>query len=371
MKLPRDPQFCVLILFSLFLTVSEAKCQSHFTDDLKLTATYHYGYVLPEYSYFLYIVDAPIKSVGLSFSKATTGKNDWEKLYNYPEYGISLLYSTLGSDRVFGREIAIVPFFHLNMISRKHFNFFNETGIGLGYVTKHFDFENNYENIAVGSHLNLHFNLKFGVNYEAFKNVILNAGLSFDHFSNGNTQNPNIGINFVTAYSGVSYRLGNENPRQNADLSPFQKSWNYELIASVGAKRSRGVLESDLFYTSSFTFEAKWNIRRSLRLGAGADVFYDPSTKTEMESTNNSSYQSADDFRSGIHLSQEFVYSRLSLILQEGFYIGLTDQVNHKPVYNRGIVRMQVSKRSFVQLAMKSHLNILDYPELGFGMKWK
>lgn len=371
MRLSKNSLLRLSVIFCVVFISTETKCQERFTDNLKLSAHCQYGYVLPEYDYFLYLANAPMRSVSLNFSKTTLGKTDFERLYNYPEYGISFIYSTLGNDDIFGRELAIVPYYHLKIVSRNRFNLYNELGFGLAYVTKVFDFENNYRNIAVGSHFNLHFNLKFGVNYRLYEKIIVNAGLCFDHFSNANTENPNIGINYGSAFAGVGYLLGRETPKQTGALTPHKREVNYELIGSFGAKRTRGVLESGWFYTGSLTIETKWSWLRALRLGGGIDVFFDPSAKTEIERQNRTDYQPSDNLRSGIHFSQEFVYSKLSLILQEGFYLGLTDQVDHEPMYNRGIIRVQVGQHTFVQLSMKSHLVVLDYPELGFGMKWK
>jgi hypothetical protein len=363
-------RFILLLLsFSVGL-LSEGLGQSNVSDNASVTAYYHFGYVLPEYSNFIYIVEKPVRAFSLNFSKKTRGKNDWEKIYNYPEYGIALFYSTLGNDKIHGREFAVNPYCHLNIISRQRFNFFNETAFGLGYITKRFDPETNYLNIAVGSHVNLHFSLKFGVNYLLFDKLRLNAGLSFDHFSNANSKNPNLGINSTTSFVGLSYPLGKITPVIEHELTPYKKSIGYELVGSIGTKRSRGVLQSGLYYTGSLTFETKWKPLRAIHFGVGVDLFYDPSTKTEMEATGNFGYKKSNDLRTGIHLSQEFIYSRLSLILQQGFYLGLTDSVSDRKMYNRGIVRVSLSDRMFVQLAMKSHLNILDYPELGLGLKW-
>jgi hypothetical protein len=370
-KSPKNPLFRLVVILCVAATCTETKCQQRFTDNLKLTAHYQYGYVLPEYDYFLYMVNAPMQSFTLSFSKTTLGKTDFERLYNYPEYGISLIYSTLGNDDIFGREIAVVPYYHLKIISRDRFNLYHELGLGFGYVTKVFDFESNYRNMAVGSHLNFHFNLKLGANYEVYKKTIVNAGVSFDHFSNANAQNPNIGINYASAFVGLGFLLGRETPKQVGELAVHHRALKYELIGSVGAKRTRGVLESGVFYTGSLTFETKWSFLRALHLGAGVDAFFDPSAKTEIESQNRTDYQYSYNFTSGIHISQEFIYSRLSLILQEGFYLGLTNQVEQEPMYHRGIVRFQVGKRAFVQLAMKSHWVVLDFAEFGFGMKWR
>jgi opacity protein-like surface antigen len=358
-------------ILCLVASYSDSAGQQRFSDDLKLTAHYQIGYVVPEYDYFIYLANAPAQAFTLSLSKATTGKTDFERLYNYPEFGVSFTYATLGNDDVFGREFAIVPYYHLKIVSRKRFNFYNELGFGLGYVTRKFDFGDNYQNIAVGSHLNLHFNLKLGANYRVSKNVLVNTGVSFDHFSNANTHNPNIGINYASVFAGVGYVLGQETPKQVGELAPHRRELGYALIGSAGAKRTRGVLVSDWFYTASLSFETKWSLLRVLHLGAGADMFYDPSAQTEIESQQRTDYQPSADFTTGIHLSQEFIYSRLSLIFQEGFYLGLKDQVNHETMYHRGIVRFRVGKQAFVQFSMKTHWVVLDYPEFGFGMKWK
>ncbi|MFN6015579.1 MAG: hypothetical protein ACK47F_12895, partial [Flavobacteriales bacterium] len=78
-------------------------------------------------------------------------------------------------------------------------------------------------------------------------------------------------------------------------------------------------------------------------------------------------YKPIYDYRTGIHLSQEFVYDRFSFILQEGFYIGLIDRVDNSFMYNRAMLRWKLNKNWLINISMRSHLHILDYPELGIG----
>jgi hypothetical protein len=289
-------------------------------------------------------------------------------LYNYPEYGVSVFYTTLGNDQVNGREFGLFPFFRLNIISKNRFNLYNQIGTGLSYVTRKFDLQNNYLNVAIGSNLNIHFNFKLGVSYQVVKKMQLQSGLSFDHLSNGNLSEPNLGLNSLTAYAGIGYFIGQQSEKKKLEIEPYTSSHHLEFIYSVGGKHPRS-LNSKLYFTSSATFEYKWEPFRVLHLGVGADLFYDTSTGAEMQASNLM-YKAVDDFRTGLHLSQEFVYNRLSLIIQEGFYMILTDQVNHYPMYNRGVVRYRPTEKFFFQLSMKSHLNILDYPEIGLGLRW-
>lgn len=358
-----------LFLVAFFALIFRLSSQNQFSDNLRISANYHYGFVVPEYQSFNYVVNDDVNSINLNISKKTIGKNDWEQLYNYPELGFSLFYSTLGNDVINGREISFYPFFKLTSVSLQKFSLCNQIGVGISYVTKKFDLKKNYQNIAVGSNLNIHFNYKMDLNYQILKKIQLQSGLSFDHFSNGNLKEPNLGINYLTFYAGFGYLLGNQAEAQIRESGPYQKKNSYEFIYSFGGKHTRA-LQEKFYLTSSATLEFKWEPSRIFHTGIGADLFYDSSTKIEMTALKSAAYKELYDFRSGIHISQEFVYNRVSLILQEGIYLLLTDQVNQRIMYNRGIVRYKLSSHFLLSIAMKSHLHILDYPEFGVGYKW-
>jgi hypothetical protein len=365
---------CVLISIYSFCLVSgqDNKIdhqQTHFFDNLFVTAIARKGFALPEYEYFLYTIDDYVQSVGLTVSRRTTGKNDWEQIYGFPEYGISLFYSTLGNDMVYGREIALYPFFKLHILSRNRFSFDSQIGLGLSYVTKKFDMEENYRNIAVGSHLNIHFNFGLDFNYLLMKKYRLYAGISFDHLSNGNLQEPNIGINSLTSYLGLGYLVGKSYQPPLHPLKPHWKDFDFEFVYYIGGKYTRAY-QSIFYFTSSGTVELKYEPFRVLHVGIGADIFYDSSTEREMTVLQLGEYKENYDFRSGIHLSQEIVYNRMSLIIQEGIYLLLTDHVKHNTMYNRGIIRYYITDHIMVNISMKSHLHVLDYPELGFGYRF-
>ena len=340
-----------------------------FVDDLYITPAFHAGFVLPEYPYFLLMTEDHVQSADLNMAKKTTGKNDWEQIYGYPEYGLSLFYSTLGNDKVFGREFALYPFFSYPIFSNNRFGFFNQIGLGISYVNRKFDLEENYRNIVIGSNLNIHFNFRLDFRVQVIKHYYLHTGLSFDHLSNANMQEPNIGINYVTSYAGIGYQLGNNTRPEDHELKPHSRDFSWELTCAFGGKRTRA-FQSTLFYTSSGTVEFKWKPYRAFHIGAGADLFYDSSTETEMLALDLTDYEPYYDFRTGIHISEEIVYSKISLIVQEGIYLFLTDKVNHKTMYNRGIVRYAISDHILVSISMKSHLHILDYPELGLGFRF-
>lgn len=349
--------------------LNKAQSQQKFTDNLKLGLNYHRGYNLPEYSSFLLKVNDPIQAIDLTISKETKGNTAWEQLFNYPEYGLSLFYSTLGDAEVFGNELALTYFFKIYLLDRDKFKMYNRIGIGLSYVTKKYDPETNPSNIAVGSNLNIHFNAQFGAAYELTKKVNLNAGLSFDHLSNANTSEPNIGMNSLTAFAGLSYYLGKRTERKLIELPKHEPKNRLYLFGSIGGKHLRS-LSGEYFLTNSLSLEYVRESGRIFHIGAGVDVFYDTSVKTFLEDEGKS-FTAQDNFQTGVHISQTLRYNRFSLSLQQGIYVGLTNKVEDKVMYNRGIIKYNFSDNMSVRLAMKSHLHILDYPEIGIGIKLK
>lgn len=356
-----------IIIFGFISAYAEA--QFRLNDEVYLRANYHYGFVLPEYQHFIYIVNDNISSLELSLSKQTTGENYWQQLYNYPEFGISLFHSTLGNDVVFGRETGFYPYFITHIISGKKLQLNNQIGIGLSYVSKKFDLEENFQNVSVGSRINMHFNFEMGLKYQLFDKIFINSGIAFNHFSNANFQEPNLGINSLTFYGGLSYLAGNKINKTTQKISPHEPYNEFNVIYSIGGKHI-GALQSDVYFTSSLSFECKRRLFRVFNLGIGTDLFYDSGTKIEMKANGNDDTCTSDDFRSGIHLSEEFVYNKMSIIIQEGLYLFLPDKVNHNIMYNRAIFRYKISSRFSINISMKSHLHILDYPELGFGYHW-
>ena len=368
-ELSKNRKYYGLLTTVLFCSITfQIQAQNKFSDNLKLQVNYHFGVALPEYEFLTYIIDDYVQSVDISLIKETIGKNYWQQIFKYPEYGVSLYYSTLGNNEILGKEIALTGFFRVNFISRSRFRFYNRTGAGFSYVSRKFDFDDNFLNVAVGSHFNMHFNFRLGVNFSLSEKIELNTGLSFDHFSNANISEPNLGLNNLSAYGGLSYRLGQKIEKKKHEIPDHIKKFNIETFLSIGAKHTRA-LTSKTFLTSSAAFEINWELLRTFRLGTGVDLFYDSSVKTQMED-DGQDYKSAYSFQSGIHLSQALVYNRCSIILQEGIYVFLLNHLNNKRMYNRLIFKYMITEYLSVRIAMKSHLHILDYPELGVGYKF-
>jgi hypothetical protein len=331
-----------------------------------LSLEYGYGALIPEYQFVNAIVEKNIQQIELSILKKTYGTNFWQKKYNYPQFGLSLFATSLGNKQVFGNEFALYPFVTFSSHPSKKFHLENKLGLGLGYATKRFELNENYQNIAVGSFINVHFNYQFSFVYELNSKIALKSSLNFHHFSNANMKEPNLGLNLVSSSIGLSKSISKQKTLLQPEYPIFNPKNEFLFILSLGGKHTRA-LQSDVFLTSSFAFDYNRKISHIFSFGVGLDGFYDSSTEVEMGINENSKFSKKDNFRTGLHISQEFVYNKFSFLLQEGIYIGLLDKVSESFFYNKVILRYKCTNFLALQAAVKSHLHILEFPEFGIS----
>ncbi len=355
----------VILLLAVILN-TQVKSQTKITDNLHIKADFHYGWLLPEYNLFNYFTNDAIKGLKISLQKDLTGEKIWEMVYKYPTTGISAYYGSLGNDRVFGRVASVSPFISLPLYRKNNLSVYSKTEVGIAYVSEKFDIKNNFHNIAIGSNFNVWFSENIDLYYRINDKISLSAGTSFGHFSNANFAEPNLGLNFWTFYSGIDYYLTKKTKKITDKIPDFIQKNEFAFIIAGSGKHTRRFADR-LYFAGSLSAEYKRILGYKGALGAGLDLFYDTSIPDEMRKAGIPEIQEIYKLKSGIHLSQELIIGKLSLIIQEGFYILLTDKLNNQIMYNRGIVRYKISKNLFANLAMKTNLWVLDVAELGLG----
>ena len=202
--------------------------------------------------------------------------------------------------------------------------------------------------------------------YKASEKFNFLAGTAFGHFSNGNMAEPNLGLNFWTFYSGLDYYITKQTENIVKEVPDFKSGNEFAFIVAGGAKHTRRFAEK-VYFAGSFSGEYRRILGYKGALGTGADFFYDASIPDEMQRAEITEIKDIYKIKTGIHFSQELIVGNLSLIVQEGFYVGFTDKLNNQLMYNRGIVRYRIFDKIFVNLAMKTNLWVLDVAELGLG----
>lgn len=326
------------------------------------------GVLLPEYGFMSLQSSEFISGAEINVRYQTSGKTIWERMYRKPAVGFSAYWSTLGSAEYYGQQFALYPYYALNLIRKNRFRFDYQMGVGAAYVTRKFHQTDNYQNVAIGSHVNIHFHADLVTAFRLNDRNYLEAGLSFAHVSNANLSEPNVGLNWSSLWLGYSFAGGKKQAFNNDSIAEREACFVHEVTIAGGMKHTR-TFESFQYPAVSLGYEIKRRTSHKFAVGVGVDVFYDASIEPQMVRLEKP-YTSSNSWLTGIHCSQEFFYNRVSFIVQEGFYLGLTDKLNGYFMYNRAMFRYRFTDHLMVNVSMKSHLYILDFPELGFGVYW-
>lgn len=356
----------MLLLLLLLRGSGHAQADSTYLWHLK--AQVHQGVLLPEYGFMDYLARDYIRGFEVSIARRTLGKKLWEQLYGYPVWGITFFYSSMGNREVFGNQFTLFPYFVSHIMGKGPLSLDGQMGLGIAYTTKKFDLQQNPLNIAIGSHLNIHFRTELMARLRFSPRNHLHLGIAFHHISNANLSEPNVGLNFASLGTGVWHAVGSKQPVTHQAVPRHKAHLSLEAMVSGGVKHTR-TFESFRYATASTSLGMKFRWCHRFAVGTGADFFYDASVEDQMRRLGKP-FLPHYAWMSGIHLAQEVIVGRTSFILQQGAYLGLLQRLNGYKFYNRFLARHHLTDHFFANLSLKSHLVMLDFPELGLGFDW-
>ena len=316
-----------------------------------------------------HLSDSHFPGFEVCIASQTNGKQSWEQLYKYPQKGIGIFYSTLGGSKVLGNVGAVYPYLNFNLTKGKRVNLYFRFACGLGYLTKRFNAENNYKNIAIGSHVNAFLQVMYEMRWSVTSRFTLSAGIGMSHLSNGAFKTPNLGINIPLLNIGISYRF--YNPTINyvkRELPQCNKRWQYTIMGNFGLSEmypANG--QKYTAYALSGYFMKPLGFKR--KIGIGLDLFYDNAVIESLERNDVVVKNKLQAIKPGLSFVYEMNFSHLSLIAQIGSYLYAKDQSDGY-IFDRVALRYTIKNHYCFQLGLKTHLSTADMVEVGFGYRF-
>ncbi len=311
----------------------------------------------------------------VNLQKATFGKHRWETEYGYPLIGVSLWYSGLGGFHELGSAIALYPTINFPIVQNNNQSLNFKVGLGLGYLTNHFDRIKNYKNFAIGSHINIAASLFFEYRLKVSKILTITTGLGLTHFSNGSMKTPNYGLNILTASVGVSSYLSNPNRLQSKkilpELYPFEfdgrKYLSVEFATAMAYKNM-----NEQYGKSYYVFAAFANIMARIsyksKVGVGIDFTNDGSDKQVLEDRYIEIESNSQLTKTGINLAYELVMDRMSVLVNAGIYINGLDR-SEGELYQRFALKYFIISKLYANIVLSAHLGKAEY--IGFGLGYQ
>jgi hypothetical protein len=371
----------ISVICLIFLLAGPAHAQKGFhhkfrSNSLVLEGRIYYGWTLDHH-----IEITPYKrhypAMEISVLKATYGRTRWEYMYNYPLIGVSYWYSDLGQTRPLGAAHAIFPYINFPLLSKQGFNIYFRLGVGLGYLTKKYDRYENYENLAIGSHINGAVNLLFEARWRIGSRFMAATGLSWMHFSNGSIKQPNYGLNMPGVNFALAYRLSHENPYERKKLLPQLYPFEFDgkrflqvdLNASFGIKDLQALLgNGNQFIVVAIAGNILWPVSFKSRIGCGFDISFDGSDVKLLELSGNTPEHGINYIKTGITGGYELAFSKMAIMLNLGINLSGADKSDGY-VYEKLALRYEITKNLFGSITLKALYGKADFLTLGVGYR--
>lgn len=300
------------------------------------------------------------------YKHKTANNKQWQRLLNGPSWGVNYLYINYGKPNILGSVHAITPFVDFPLYKRKKFDINLRTTAGIGYITKKFDVQTNVVNRTIGSHLNANMGLFITGSYYINKLTEFDVVWGMTHFSNGNYNKPNLGVNAPNIGFGLTrfFNVKEVTQPKPDDLDTTKNEYRFSL--GFGKKNADYIYPRVII---PFVLQFKYMRAISLKnkLGGGIDIFYDPDNfYTNYKNGNIKSASLGDLTELGIKIGHELQGKKLALITDVGYYLHNTNHLKGKLYQKIGFAYL-INTTFSVYSNLKVHLKSADYFEFGIN----
>lgn len=337
-----------------------------------LDADYYYGSILPHSNKIIHLITGHPEGVFISFQQKTFGAEEWESRLNYPDFGLTFHYQNNKNPEL-GDLYGLLGHYNFYFLKR-HLQF--KVGQGVAYNTNPYDKEDNYRNVAFGSHL-MPVTL-FMLNFQKenlWEGLGLRAGVFLIHHSNGLFKSPNTGTNTVGANLGLHYVFDHKNEieYQAAEYDElFYEPIRFNFVFRGGVHESY-ITGSGQYPFYVFSVYADKKLTRSGAVQLGTELFLSMMRKHEIEmlavSFPEFNVASGTDYkRLGIFAGYELFINRLSAEGQLGFYVYDKAELDSR-LYQRLGLKYYFYKNIFAGVGLKTHLSKAESTEFTLGIR--
>ncbi len=330
------------------------------------------GNIYPHSPELYHLITGHPEGFMFSFSKKTHGKEAWQKLYNYPDYGGYFIYQDFKNE-ILGKNYAIGAHYNFYFLNRR-LQF--KIGQGIAMTTNPYDKETNSKNRAFGS--KYMGNTNFMLNYKR-DNIIdgfgVEAGLFFTHYSSGRFKSPNSGLNTYGLNIGVNYSLCKKQPKiiDSIPLSiKFTEPIRYNIVFRSGLNESIVVGSGQKpFYHIGFYADKRINKKSALQLGT--DLFVTTSIKEYIKFRSiaypeDNLDPDTDYKRIGLFIGHELFINRISLETQLGYYV-YRPFAGDSQIYDRLGMKYYWTPKIYSGIAVKTHGFLAEATEFSIGVR--
>lgn len=333
------------------------------------------------------------RSSHLKYSFQFHPDNPAGQIYRGAYQGIGFAYYSFDNYREIGDPKAAYLFQGATLFNiGRRLSFDYEWNFGLSTGWNPYDYEKNPYNGMVGSKINAYMNMNFYFRQFLSRHFDLIYGITFTHFSNGNTKFPNAGLNATDLKAGISYNI---NRQQNyltnglydrSIIRNFPRHISYDIVF-FGSWRRKGIVfndepmaSPDKYTVLGFNINPMYNLGYKLRVGASVDGVYDSSANIYTENyiipygdpnPGYTFYKPAlnRQLALGVSARAEYVMPYFDVGLGIGANV-LHRGGDLKGLYQILALKIKVTRHSFIHIGYNlQNFDTPNYLMLGFGLR--
>lgn len=356
--------YLLLLLSGAFSTLF---AQNSFFSNRSVLFNVHEGFVLKDKTATGQLSNQHPKGFELELVKQTKGEKEWERLYRYPQTGISIQYWVMNPHKRLGNQLGFVFYVQKHLLRTSRFSMLYRIGVGPGFIHKRFNLYTNNEDNLVSSWFNFVLNGRLIAKYSISPKWSLNASLGIVHFSNGALKMPNQGINIPSAAIGFGYHFAQSPYIHSDSLSPFKRQWTAMFSASGGSKNEYPVGTHNFLVTTISAYFGR-ALNRKSTIVAGLDFFYDGSMSVWADSAQAG--KKWDYTKIGVLFGHELRLGHFALITHLG-YLVFKPIAPYGGVYERWGLKYYIKPNVFGMISMKNYQGVADFVEWTVGYRLK
>ena len=356
-----------------FMIAVKGLSQDEKKNTFSFGAGYFYGNIYEHNPDISHLIKGHPTGLFLMFNKKTFGLKEWEKKYNYPDWGLSLSYQNL-KNTVLGDNYSMYGHYSFYFLKR---NLQLSLGTGIAFNTNPYNEDFNFSNNAYGSKILSSSFIK--INYikeNSWNGLGFQVGILFLHYSNGNVKAPNTSTNSLLLNAGLNYQLDYKSTptyHTEKDSVNYSERVKFNLVYRFGWNQS-DLIGSDTYPLYVFSAFADKRLNYYSTLQFGADVFiskyleefikYRAIAYPEFELSGDEDYK-----RVGVFIGHELRINRNAISSQIGYYAYYPYKFSERIYLRFGLKRYLYKDKLFAVISLKSHFAQAEAIEFGFGLR--
>ena len=282
--------------------------------------------------------------------------------------GIGIAYNSFLEPSAIGNPVAVfayqsAPVWNISPAVTLDY----EWNFGVSFGWNPYDETANPKNHIIGTKINAYLNAGINLDWRLSQNIGLLTGVTFSHYSNGNTGIPNCGLNTAAVNLGIAYKFGkNRSDATEASAPEFTRHISYDIVM-FGSFRRKGIdtgngilISGDRYPVAGFNFNPMYNVCYRFRTGLSLDATYDASAGLSYEAPicdlgGNCGEPEMilspvkDRFSLGVSARAEYVmpYFSINAGIGYNFLSGSSDQ---RSLYQILALKMAITRSAYIHI---------------------